>query len=176
MGSTRGVEANQGRVWEKVRESRFFLTLMTDHEGEPEKFGFCLSAFLSAFRSIAYQLIRYTKITRGQQAKEGLKGLLDSRPNIDFLKQARDVEVHQDGVTILRTFSFPVSEAIPERWRSRWDPKPGRWDSRSAPARTQLRHRGWQFADHTAHDVIGLCSHSMDEVEEIVRQTLAIPP
>lgn len=176
MSSTAGVAANEARIREKVRESRFFLTLMRDYEGDPEKFGFCLSAFLSAFRSIAYQLVRYTKTTRGAEAKNTLMKLLSSRPNIDFLKRARDVEVHADGVVILRAFSFSVSDTMPERWRSRWDPKPGRWELRSRPAHVQLRHQGWQFADHAAHDLIELCRDSLNELEEIVRQSLAIPP
>jgi hypothetical protein len=176
MGSTGGVAANQARVWEKVRESRFFLTLMMHYEGEPEKFGFCLSAFLSGFRSIAYRLMRFTAMTRGRRDMEALKKRLDSRRDIDFLRGARDVEVHGDGVVILRAFSFSVSDSIPERWWSRWNPKPSRWESRSAPAQVELRHRGWQFGDHAVRNVIELCRHSLDEVEEIVRQTLAIAP
>ncbi len=176
MGSTAEVVANQARVWEKLRESRFFLTLMRDYEGDPEKFGFCLSAFLSAFRSIAYRLARYTKITQGVQARNGLMALLGSQPDIAFLTQARNVEVHEDGVVISRMFSYSFADSDPERWRSRWDPWPNRWESRPGPPQVQLRHRWWQFANRTAQDLVDLCSACLNETEEIVRQTLASTP
>jgi hypothetical protein len=45
-------------ILEKVRECRFFLARMADYERIPEleDFLFCLSAFLSAFRSIGNRL------------------------------------------------------------------------------------------------------------------------
>jgi len=51
------------RVFDKVRECRFFLARMADYESaeDIENFLFCLSAFLSAFRSIAYKLYGVTE-------------------------------------------------------------------------------------------------------------------
>ena len=62
----RYVAENPERIFDKVRECRFFLTMMADFEKEDtEKFLFCTSGFLGAFRSVLYRLFGVTRTKSG---------------------------------------------------------------------------------------------------------------
>src|SRR5438046_6943540 len=84
-------------VFDKVRECRFFLARMADYESaeDIENFLFCLSAFLSAFRSIAYKLYGVTEKQRGKTAKITLKKELHTHPQVGFLIGRSNVEVQR---------------------------------------------------------------------------------
>jgi hypothetical protein len=88
-------------VEKKLREGRFFLNKMIEHErrafGEKEPFDFYLSAFLSAARTVDYRL-------RHEQAAiyPAWRTAWDSRNQADqglikFMVDDRNVEVHASG-------------------------------------------------------------------------------
>jgi len=54
---------NPDRIVEKIYECRYFLALMADYEEklDAEKLLYCLSAFLSAFRTSAFRLYGVTE-------------------------------------------------------------------------------------------------------------------
>jgi hypothetical protein len=95
-----------GGIFEKVRESRFFLARMADYERIPELEGFlfCLSAFLSSFRSIGNRLQGVAGRKHDKQARRSLTLQMENHPRIGFLFDVRDVEVHGDGTTIWPRF------------------------------------------------------------------------
>lgn len=66
---------NPDRVFEKARESRFFLERMAEYEKalDIEKFLYYLSAFLSAFRTTAYRLYGVTEDRSGKPASGSLR-------------------------------------------------------------------------------------------------------
>ena len=90
------------RVHKKLAEAHYFLRLLRDHEprigGDENPFGFLLSAFLSAARSIDYRLRHEHKATyepwrrtwdaRLTPAENGL---------IKFMIDDRNEEVHDSG-------------------------------------------------------------------------------
>jgi hypothetical protein len=93
---------NPARVGDKINECRFFLAQMADHEkaGDIEKFMYCLSAFLSSFRSGAFRLIGVVHTVRGKTGRDGLLVQLKSKTDIWFLKDRTDLEVHGDGAIV----------------------------------------------------------------------------
>ncbi len=115
---------NPQRVFDKVRECQYFLVLMADHERvlDTEKFLFCLSAFLSAFRSAIFRTYGVIESRCGGAACRALKNSLRNT-NIGFLKDATDLEVHGDGVTVRQRYTvhtIAVPDSVPERWRSKF--------------------------------------------------------
>ncbi len=62
---------NPERVVDKVRECQFFLVQMADCEQDldTDKFLYCLSAFLSAFRTISFRLYGVAENRLGKDAK-----------------------------------------------------------------------------------------------------------
>src|SRR5437016_13195392 len=87
------------RVFDKVRECRFFFARMADYESAEgiENFLFCFSAFLSAFRSIAYKLYGVTEKQRGKDEKITLKKELHKHPQVGCVIGSSNVEGHGDG-------------------------------------------------------------------------------
>src|SRR6267378_908698 len=93
---------NPERVLDKVRECRFFLVQMADYEEllDSEKFLFCLSAFMSAFR-----LYGVTENRLGEAAKHRLKHQLHGHSEINFLILRTNVELHEDGAVVFQRFT-----------------------------------------------------------------------
>ena len=90
------------QIDKKLREARFFLGMMAERaeraSGEHEQFDFCLSAFLSAARSVHYRLCHEQgqayKAFRADWDKE-LSA--DDQRLIKFLVDDRNDEVHESG-------------------------------------------------------------------------------
>jgi len=88
-------------VEKKLRETEIWLTKMREQEtrafGDKEQFDFYLSAFLSAARTIDYQL----RHEHGETYKEWRKRWDDSNPKeavlIKFFADDRRSEVHERG-------------------------------------------------------------------------------
>jgi hypothetical protein len=87
---------SEQRIRGKLLECEFFLERM-GRSRNPEEFGYYLSAFLAA-------LATFTKLglirKYGRHAARALEQLRKASPELDFLLEARDVEVHRDGVRI----------------------------------------------------------------------------
>ncbi len=97
---------NPSGVLEKINECGFFLDLMSsyEHSGQIKSLLYCLSAFLSAFRSIIFRLSGVTSHPPYVGAKTLLKAYLQAHPQVTFLRDASNVEVHEDGVTVWPQF------------------------------------------------------------------------
>ena len=128
------------RVYDQVRECRFFLARMADYESarDTESFLFCLSAFLSAFRSITFRLYGVTEKQRGKAAKVMLWKKLRAHPQIGFLVARSNVEIHEDGVKVWQRYTVSVGDSISDRWPSRWVRNTERWPPRFQP---RFQHR-----------------------------------
>lgn len=143
------------RVFEKVRECHFFLVLMTQHEDadDPERFLFCVSAFLCSFRSIAYKLYGVVEARDGKSAMRALETKLDSNRDINFLRNSRDLEVHGNSVKLWQRFRVSVSDSMRG---SR-----GSYTSQSVD---------WEFSLYPNRNLIELCLSALAQMECVVRE------
>ncbi|PYT45012.1 MAG: hypothetical protein DMG45_02765 [Acidobacteria bacterium] len=175
------------RVFDKVRECRFFLARMADYESaeDIENFLFCLSAFLSAFRSIAYKLYGVTEKQRGKTAKITLKKELHTHPQVGFLIGRSNVEVHADGVKVWQRYNLSIGDSISGAWTHDAELfedqsemcRPPRFQPRfQRSAKTQVATVvDWQFEGHQSN-LIGLCHDALNEMENFIRQNISVAP
>jgi hypothetical protein len=171
---------NPERVLDKIRECRFFLAWMADHEraSETENLLFCLSAFLSAFRSAAYRLYGVAETQRGKAAKFALKNQLHAHPTIGFLIAKSNVEIHEAGVTVWQRYTVSVGDSIATKWPSRWNRRVERWSSRfesrfQESVQTHLTVRDWQFAGNPSNLIV-LCHDALGDPENFIRQNISL--
>jgi hypothetical protein len=143
------------RAREKIAESRFFIDEMGKHQHQARKFGCCLSAFLSAIKSIEYQL-----------PKPAIKALRHSDEGIDFLMNQRNIEVHGAGVEIV----FVADLIRVGRFHSRFEREPHRFHNPRLPPGTKVANgvRSWRFTDKRSVDLIGYCTDCVNSVEKFV--------
>ena len=163
------------RVFDKVKECEFFLSLMQVYEQKQEldSFRFCVSAFLCAFRSIAYRLIGVTEHRVGREAKQNVRAMLWACDDIAFLKGTTDLEVHGDGVKIWSRFKISVSDATPGRWERPKEIFPSRFGSRyHKQLPTGVKFAGWIFEGRPAN-IVELFSATLAEIKKHVEQTLS---
>lgn len=172
---------NPDRVLDKVREARFFLVQMASYEQalDTEKFLYCLSAFMSAFRTIAFRLYGVTENLKGPGAKRTLKCQLHGHAEIKFLIERTNVELHEDGVVVFQRYTTQVSSPEPSRWR-RGSPHDGNrfrsnFGSRYSEAVIVRQAAGWQFAG-SSQNLIELCHDGIEAMERIIRGVLATGP
>jgi hypothetical protein len=169
---------NPDRVFDKVRECRFFLEQMANYETaqDIDKFLYCLSAFLSAFRTVAYRLYGVTENRKGNPASLTLQNQLHTHAEIGFLIQRSNVEAHEDSVVVHKRFTVHVTASIPDRWKSKWAPDTNKWQSRFSSRDGDVvgvrRAPGWQFAGNPKN-LIELCHDALNAMEECARQALA---
>ena len=89
-------------VEKKLREARFFLSKMSEHErmafGDKEPFDFYLSAFLSAARTVDYRL-RHEQAAIYPTWRTAWDGKLSEAQKslIKFMVDDRNEEVHESG-------------------------------------------------------------------------------
>ena len=94
---------NLERIEKKLREARFFLSRMAEHEkrafGDKEPFDFYLSAFVSAARSVDYRLRHEQKaIYPGwRETWDSCTLTTDQQELVKHLIDDRNVEVHESG-------------------------------------------------------------------------------
>jgi hypothetical protein len=169
---------NPDRVFDKVRECRFFLEQMTAYERtqEIDKFLYCVSGFLSAFRTVAYRMYGVIENKKGKQARRALQNRLHIHPEIGFLIQRSNVEVHEDGVLVYPRFIVQVTASIPDRWKSKWAADNSKWQSRFTSRFDDVvgvrRAPGWQFAGNPKN-LVDLCCDALTAMEECAQQALA---
>jgi len=174
---------NPDRIADKARECRFFLVQMAEHEErmDIEKFLYCLSAFLSAFRSTIYRSFGVAQTRKGNAAARKFRDDLYKNADIQFLKDTTDLEVHGDGAKVWQEYRVSLTGPTPGRWgRSggRWgEPKnEGRLSSRysSTGGMTQVLREpaGWRFDGHPKN-LVELCHDALEAVEAAVRTILS---
>jgi hypothetical protein len=167
------------RVFDKIAECRFFIARMADYERaqETEYFLYCLSAFLSAFRSTTYRLYGVTEKQKGKPAKASLWKALHAHPQIGFLISRSNVEIHEDGVRVWQRYNVSVGDSISDRWPPRWVRNAERWPLPFKPrfqesVQTNVTIVDWQFEGHSSN-LIELCHDAVNEMENLVKQNIS---
>jgi hypothetical protein len=166
--------SNPEGVRQKQRECRYFLAQMRQHEDvtDQEKFLFTISAFMSAFRTVANRLRGVVRNTIGAAAERALVTKLRSDPQVSFLIDRTNLELHGDGAVVLRRYTL---DRIPGhggrgRPKSRFEPRERkRWPDLHDGVVRQTD--GWQFIEHPKNLIVfsaeALCT--MDSmIEEIL--------
>ncbi len=171
---------NPERVLDKVHECRFFLVQMADHEEllDTEKFLFCLSAFMSAFRTIAFRLYGVTENRLGEASKHRLKDRLHSHSEVNFLIMRTNVELHEDGAVVFQRYTVHASDSVPmvaDRFGRDADRFASRFGSRYGQGVVIRRAAGWQFAENSKN-LIELCHDALEAMEGFIRQVLTTEP
>lgn len=169
---------NPERVLDKVRECHFFLVQMAGYEGaaDTEKFLYCLSAFMSAFRTIANRLYGVAENKLGIAVKHALKERLHDHPEIRFLIERTNVELHEDGVVVFQRFSVHPMDN-PSRWmRDRFAARyVSRWGWREGRGMVISKQEGWRFAENPKN-LIELCHDGLEAIETFIREILTTEP
>jgi hypothetical protein len=169
------------RVYDKIKECQFFVARMADYEqsaDSPEHFLYCISAFLSAFRTVAYRLYGVTKTRRGKAAQVALRHQLHAHSQIGFLLSKSNVEIHEDGVRVWQRYNVNIGESMQWRESSRWNRNNDRWSSRVEgryPVQTTVTVKDWQFEGNQSNLII-LCHDALAEMENFVRQNIQPTP
>jgi len=146
-------------ILSKFSECRFFLSLLADYEKtEPEKFSFCVSAFLCAFRSIQCRLLGVVYKQQGSAARKIIRETLDAHAEIKFLSTRRDLEIHGDGVPLYELRMLHPENLKQTMTRVRIDPN----------------ILGWRIDSHT-ENLIALFHDALNALEQIVRQANVLP-
>jgi hypothetical protein len=164
------------RMWDKLGECRFFLKKMTEseHAKETQDFLYYLSAFMAAFRTVAYRLYGVTENRSGISAKLALRDKLHGHPEINFLLASTNVELHEDGVMVFPRFTVrsagPGTEAA-DRFASRFLSRYG-WRQGHGVVIEQTG--GWQF-DGNPKNIHDLCEEALEAIKVFLRQALEGP-
>lgn len=172
----RFVATNPDRIADKTRECRFFLLKMAEYERDMdiEKFLYCLSAFLSAFRTAIYRSFGVAETRNGKLAAKKLREDLYKNPEIKFLKDTTDLEVHGDGAKVWQHYRVTLVGPLPGRWggktRDRWESQGGenRFRPRFPGIVARREPAGWQF-DGRPKNLIELCHDAVEALETAVR-------
>lgn len=94
----------------KIKEAEYFYYKMVESKENNEIFRFNLSAFLSSSRSALQYTLEEARIKKGGQ------GWYDSQVSknraVSFLKDKRDVNIHETPVSTKKDISLKLSETI----------------------------------------------------------------
>lgn len=176
MPSRKKTSTKPERVLKKVAECKFFLDQMEQRENEEDEFAFCLSAFLSALQSVAW-LLPMADSKRREQLRRQIEQLENTHPDLKYLLNARDAEVHREGVAI--TLSFGSSLSLRQReFRFPSSRFHGRFEGRFARPRFQspraqpiyqrsYRH-SWRFQDYPLGNIVEICRDCLDTLVTLV--------
>jgi hypothetical protein len=167
---------NPNGVFEKIDEARSFLSQVRACQTESDTWNFkcSLSGFLTSFRTSADRLIGATDATKGEPEGAALRSRLKCCPNIAFLRDRTDIELHGDGAVVwpryrVTIFSSPGGRFYRgySRWGSRFE-SANRFRSRLGLDGIERQLLGWRF-DGSSMDLVELCEDSLRELESIAR-------
>jgi len=145
-----------------------------------EKLLYCLSAFLSAFRTAIYRSFGVVRAMYSNDASKRFLEALYRNADIKFLKEKTDLEVHGDGATVWQNYRVSLVHPAPSRWRSekndgwRSPLDRDRFQSHAASSLEggfKREAAGWQFDGHPKN-LIELCHDSLEAFEEEFRKGL----
>jgi hypothetical protein len=179
-------EIKPDRVRKKIQECSFFFKKMDEIANSPAaEFGFYLSAFLSALKSIEY-LAPLAEADRKRQRhiKAELAKLRETHPTLDHLLTIRDAEVHREGVEIIMDFAtdlklteriFRSARFTRVEGRARFEPRvTARFD---APPKSNIYrsmyNQAWVFRDNP-RDVVQTCRESLNQLTDKVNALLGL--
>jgi hypothetical protein len=173
------------RVLRKIHEARFFLKKMEELSEQAEEFGFYLSAFLSALKSVEY-LAPLANKSRRTQIRDEICQLRHDHPSLNYLLETRDAEVHRQGVGIVlelgtaRKLTAPSFIFPSARFKNRFE---GRFQGRFTRSRLgaskttsvyqPVYYNAWHFLDYS-HEVVQTCRDSLDALANEVTKSLGI--
>lgn len=173
------------RVLKKIHEARFFFKKMEESSERAEEFGFYLSAFLSALKSVEY-LAPLANKNRRTQIRDEICQLRHNHPSLNYLLETRDAEVHREGVGIVlelgvaRKLTEPSFIFPSARFKSRFEGRfQGRFtQSRLGASQTSSVYRpvyrdAWYFRNYP-HEVVQTCRDSLDALAEQVTNSLGL--
>jgi hypothetical protein len=150
---------NPQAIIPKFRECSFLLTLMADYEvTDPENFSFCVSAFLSAFRSVQCKLLDVVKKQYGPVARNTISQKLKAHTEIKFLTDRRDLEIHGDGVPLYELRMLHPEDLNQPMTRVRIDPN----------------IRGWRIDNHPENPIV-LFHDTLEALGHIIREAKVLP-
>src|SRR6266403_1279189 len=168
MSQRKKLHITPDRLRKKLEECSFFFRKMEETADNPaNEFGFYLSAFLCAIKSVV-DLAPLVDRNHERQVRGDLRQLQENYPSLKYLLAVRDAEVHQEGANIKmgvstdlrlteRSFNFP-SARFRREYRSRFEPRvTARFDVpvKSSIYRSMYNYV-WTFRDNT-RDVVQTC-------------------
>jgi len=147
---------------------------------DTQKFLFCLSAFLNAFRTITFRLYGVTEHKHGRAKARLLLGQLVDHPEIGFLIRQRDVEVHEDGTLVYERFTVHPADTVPQftdKYTDKYGDKytdrfASRFGTRTGPSVVIRYVGGWQFAGNPKN-LMELSRDALDAIGGFIREVLA---
>ena len=160
-------------ITEKIGECSFFLSQMAEHESrnDVKKYGYCLSAFLSAFRTTIYRLTGVVRATRDKAASDALQVSLESAHDIRFLKDATNLEVHGDGPKLWQVRI--ASRSDKSRFTSRFGRHSSRFNTRPVADTTREEIGFIQFAKHPT-EIGRLCLDALEQLKQMAERELQV--
>lgn len=164
------------RVLNKIAECHYFLQRMDQHEEHPAEFGYCLSPFLSALRSVEW-LAPMADSKDRKQISNSIEQLKTARPDLNYLLNERDAEVRREGVKIVMTlagsirpvqcgFTFP-SGRFSGRFEGRFQ-RPRFQAPWTQEVYKPVYGYRWRSQDYPARDVVQVCRDSLNALEQLV--------
>jgi hypothetical protein len=149
---------------------------MAEHENatDHEKFLFNVSAFMSAFRTVAYRLYGVTEKKGGKAAKEALEYRVQNCAQVDFLISRTNLEMHGDGTVVLRKYMLKkIPGQIGRRPRTRFESREkSRWPNVHGVRVRQTD--GWQFIENP-QNLIVFCTEALAAMDTVVEEILSGP-
>lgn len=170
---------------QKLKEAWYFLGQMHASVRDPHAFVHCLSAFLSASRSVAQYALKEAQAKSGGQAWYDGEVQAAKRPQMSFFKDERDVNIHAKPVgpkavfTVEAHITLHIGGAADYRVRFLNDqgqpveitsqpPEPEHSAAPAPPAKQpELRY---EFADRPGDDLLVLCEQYLKELETLVKR------
>ena len=155
----------------KLDEAAYFLDKMKRYYDSWTEFGYYLSAFLSASRSVFYFMhAEYCKVQGFKQWEK--KNIISSKifidPDLEFLKSKRSENIHQKNVSMKATMKIPISfkPSIEElrELRSKNLPTPSQQMVRGSPTRINT-----YFQDKEDVEVLDFCVSVHQKIVSLVR-------
>ena len=191
MSNRKKLEITPDRVRRKIQECSFFFKKMEETANDPaEEFGFYLSAFLSALKSIEYLApLADADRKRQKQIASELAKLRKTHPSLNYLLTVRDAEVHREGVEIVmdlvtelrlteRSFNFPSARFKRVEGRARFEPRvTSRFARFDVPLKSSIYSPRfsytWVFRDNL-RDVVQTCRESLNVLRQQVTISLGL--
>jgi hypothetical protein len=185
MPVRRRMHLSPERVFRKIDECNFFLEQMQERQQNENQFSFCLSAFLTALASVAWFIpMAESDPGRRRRLKGQIARLEQTHPDLTYLLNARDAEVHREGVAIrvrfgmkfpttATGFRFPRSRLTSRRFEGRF--AVSRFERPRSPLSVSLHRDTWRFEDRPIGDIVNICAACLNLLSATVRQAFAQP-
>ena len=169
----------------KLSEAKYFYDRMKDTISNPEHFGYNLSAFLSAARSVTFFMQKEYKDISGftDWYTDKQSDMKDDR-EMNILNEKRTQTIHRKSIDPRAYVDLRISEHIhasesisidiiyPDGSTEKKVSKP---EPRPKPAKTEVKKEWrWYFEDMPDKDIINVCKEHMVKLENLVTECESI--